>query len=214
VLEATLRSAEAQASEARRVLARVQDLFKRGIATQAQLDEARRRSRSSMRPSARPRPTSPSPRCRRVRRRSRRRRTRCSRRPPRSTRHAGGCPSAASPRPPPAASTTSSATRRHRRPVGAGRVAAARRRGEAAHLRAGGAILGNLRRFGCSRALRRLRAGPDRAGQLRFPSPEFTPPVIYSLETRQKLVYLVEARPEGGSDGLQPGQIVDVELGR
>ena len=29
------------------------------------------------------------------------------------------------------------------------------------------------------------------------PDPEFTPPVIYSLETRQKLVFLVEARPEG-----------------
>jgi len=43
------------------------------------------------------------------------------------------------------------------------------------------------------------------------PEPEFTPPVIYSLETRQKLVYLVEARPDGGSR-LQPGQIVDVEL--
>lgn len=44
------------------------------------------------------------------------------------------------------------------------------------------------------------------------PEPEFTPPVIYSLETRQKLVYLVEARPN--ADGkLQPGQIVDVELG-
>ncbi|WP_048649243.1 HlyD family secretion protein [Nitratireductor soli] len=42
--------------------------------------------------------------------------------------------------------------------------------------------------------------------------PEFTPPVIYSLETRQKLVYLIEARPEGEAAGLQPGQIVDVRL--
>ncbi|MGD9913938.1 MAG: HlyD family secretion protein [Rhizobiaceae bacterium] len=43
-------------------------------------------------------------------------------------------------------------------------------------------------------------------------SPEFTPPVIYSLETRQKLVYLVEARLT--DDGrLQPGQIVDVRAG-
>jgi HlyD family secretion protein len=43
--------------------------------------------------------------------------------------------------------------------------------------------------------------------------PEFTPPVIYSLETRQKLVYLIEARPtrENGRR-LQPGQIVDVSL--
>lgn len=44
------------------------------------------------------------------------------------------------------------------------------------------------------------------------PDPEFTPPVIYSLETRQKLVYLVEARPVGEASPLQPGQIVDVEL--
>jgi HlyD family secretion protein len=41
-------------------------------------------------------------------------------------------------------------------------------------------------------------------------APEFTPPVIYSLENRQKLVYLIEARPEGVH--LKPGQIVDVSL--
>lgn len=44
------------------------------------------------------------------------------------------------------------------------------------------------------------------------PDPEFTPPVIYSLETRQKLVYLVEARPTEPNSPLQPGQIVDVGL--
>lgn len=42
--------------------------------------------------------------------------------------------------------------------------------------------------------------------------PEFTPPVIYSLENRQKLVYLIEARPEDGAWALAPGQIVDVDL--
>lgn len=41
--------------------------------------------------------------------------------------------------------------------------------------------------------------------------PEFTPPVIYSLQNRQKLVYLVEARPLGAAI-LKPGQIVDVDL--
>jgi len=43
--------------------------------------------------------------------------------------------------------------------------------------------------------------------------PEFTPPVIYSLESRQKLVYLVEARPtrEVGRH-LTPGQIVDIAV--
>jgi HlyD family secretion protein len=40
---------------------------------------------------------------------------------------------------------------------------------------------------------------------------EFTPPVIYSLEERQKLVFLVEARAEK-TDGLRVGQPVSVEL--
>ncbi len=44
------------------------------------------------------------------------------------------------------------------------------------------------------------------------PNPEFTPPVIYSRENRQKLVYLVEARPEADTAALNPGQIVDVSL--
>ncbi len=40
------------------------------------------------------------------------------------------------------------------------------------------------------------------------PRPEFTPPVIYSREARDRLVYLVEARP---AVRLNPGQPVDVE---
>lgn len=40
------------------------------------------------------------------------------------------------------------------------------------------------------------------------PRPEFTPPVIYSREARDRLVYLVEARP---TVRLNPGQPVDVE---
>ena len=44
------------------------------------------------------------------------------------------------------------------------------------------------------------------------PDPEFTPPVIYSIENRQKLVYLVEASPDDGARQLKPGQIVDVDL--
>lgn len=38
---------------------------------------------------------------------------------------------------------------------------------------------------------------------------EFTPPVIYSRDARQKLVYRVEARPDGAAR-LKPGQIVEV----
>lgn len=42
--------------------------------------------------------------------------------------------------------------------------------------------------------------------------PEYTPPVIYSLQNRQKLVYMIEARPEGTATGLKPGQIVEADL--
>ncbi len=42
--------------------------------------------------------------------------------------------------------------------------------------------------------------------------PEFTPPVIYSVDNRQKLVYLIEARPDAAATRLKPGQIVDVDL--
>ena len=43
--------------------------------------------------------------------------------------------------------------------------------------------------------------------------PEFTPPVIYSNETRAKLVFLVEARPSAENAArLRPGQPVSVTL--
>jgi HlyD family secretion protein len=41
---------------------------------------------------------------------------------------------------------------------------------------------------------------------------EFTPPVIFSVESRQKLVFAVEARPTGEAAVLSPGQPVDVRL--
>lgn len=41
------------------------------------------------------------------------------------------------------------------------------------------------------------------------PQPEFTPPVIYSLQSRDRLVFLVEAMP-ANPRGLTPGQPVDV----
>jgi len=40
-------------------------------------------------------------------------------------------------------------------------------------------------------------------------SPEYTPPVIYSLDAREKLVFLVEARPSDPR-ALLPGQPIDV----
>ncbi|MEJ0022527.1 MAG: HlyD family efflux transporter periplasmic adaptor subunit [Alphaproteobacteria bacterium] len=41
--------------------------------------------------------------------------------------------------------------------------------------------------------------------------PQFTPPVIYSLEQRAKLVYLVEARPEH-PEKFRPGQPLDISV--
>ena len=43
--------------------------------------------------------------------------------------------------------------------------------------------------------------------------PSSRPPVIFSREQRQKLVYLVEARPEGAAAELTAGQPVTVTLG-
>lgn len=47
------------------------------------------------------------------------------------------------------------------------------------------------------------------------PQAEYTPPVIYSRETRTKLVYLIEARstPDDAVK-LHPGQPVEVTLGQ
>lgn len=45
------------------------------------------------------------------------------------------------------------------------------------------------------------------------PTAEFTPPVIYSREARQKLVFRVEAKPApADAAALHPGQPVEVEL--
>jgi len=45
------------------------------------------------------------------------------------------------------------------------------------------------------------------------PQPEFTPPVIYSNESRTKLVFLVEAEPSAQDAArLHPGQPLDVRL--
>lgn len=54
------------------------------------------------------------------------------------------------------------------------------------------------------------------AGTVRFISPqaEYTPPVIYSRENRQKLVYMVEIGFDGAAAlQLHPGQPVDVRFG-
>jgi HlyD family secretion protein len=52
------------------------------------------------------------------------------------------------------------------------------------------------------------------SARIRWVSPqaEFTPPVIYSIGTRSKLVFMVEATPAPGS-ALKPGQPLDVRFG-
>ena len=50
------------------------------------------------------------------------------------------------------------------------------------------------------------------AGDLHLAQSEFTPPVIYSLDERSKLVFLIEARTDTPGE-LRVGQPVDVQLG-
>jgi HlyD family secretion protein len=75
-------------------------------------------------------------------------------------------------------------------------------------------------------ALARIRVGdsvavscdgcsPGMAAHVAFVSDqaEYTPPVIYSNESRAKLVFMVEAKPdEKTAPQLKPGQPVDVRL--
>jgi HlyD family secretion protein len=63
--------------------------------------------------------------------------------------------------------------------------------------------LGATVRFGCDGCAKNLTAKVTYIS----PRPEFTPPVIYSRESRDRLVYEVRARP---SVRLNPGQPVDV----
>jgi HlyD family secretion protein len=56
---------------------------------------------------------------------------------------------------------------------------------------------------------------PDLTARISFiaPQPEYTPPVIYSEAAREKLVYLVEARPDPAQAAtLKPGQPVNVRV--
>ncbi len=76
------------------------------------------------------------------------------------------------------------------------------------------AVVGELK-LGRKLAVRCDGCGADIAATLAFISPqaEFTPPVIYSNETRDKLVFLVEGRPAAAdATRLHPGQPVSVWL--
>jgi len=68
--------------------------------------------------------------------------------------------------------------------------------------------VGDVLALGCDGCAAGLQARVDFVAS----SPEFTPPVIYSVDSRQKLVVLVEAELLGEARALGPGQIVDVRF--
>ncbi len=74
---------------------------------------------------------------------------------------------------------------------------------ELSHLEEGARV-----RFACSDCPQNL------TGTIRFVSTqaEFTPPVIYSDRSKEKLVYMAEATPDKQPELLHPGQPVTVTL--
>ncbi len=213
VLEATLRSAKAQAADAARTLARTQDLLKRGVATQAQYDDAATQAevadaaigQATANLAVGNLPARPET-IKAAENQVKQARTaldqaewRLSKRTlvaPAAgrvddiIRHAGDTagPSA------PVLSVL---------PDGAVKLTVYVPEASLSAVKIGGELA--VRCDGCPRDLKARISYVS-------PDPEFTPPVIYSLENRQKLVYLVEARPMGATGPLQPGQIVDVDL--
>ncbi|MDR7031490.1 HlyD family efflux transporter periplasmic adaptor subunit [Mesorhizobium sp. BE184] len=213
VLEATVRSAKAQAEEKRRILARTQDLFKRGIATQAQLDEAATalevaqaqigQSDANLAVAGLPaRPETIKAADNQVEQAQAaldQAKWRLSKRV--LTAPAAGQVNDVIRNPGDTAGP--SAPVLSMLPDGAVKLTLYVPESAFSFIKVGTQL--NVRCDGCA---------PDLTARVSYvsPDPEFTPPVIYSLENRQKLVYLVEAKPENAGTALQPGQIVDVEL--
>ncbi|MEX0957143.1 MAG: HlyD family efflux transporter periplasmic adaptor subunit [Rhizobiaceae bacterium] len=213
VLEAALRSAQAEAEEARRVFDRTQDLFSRGIATQADLDKAA--TRVTMAEAAVGRAEAD---------------LKVARLPARDEAISGAEHQVEQTR----AALEQARWRLSKRTITApepGRISdVIRNPGDLSGPSApvismlpDGAVKLKLyvpeEKFSTIRIGDRLAVScdgcPDNLTALvsyASPEPEFTPPVIYSLETRQKLSHLIEARPEGEAAPLKPGQIVDVRL--
>jgi HlyD family secretion protein len=67
-------------------------------------------------------------------------------------------------------------------------------------------------RHGATIAYRCDGCAPDQHATIIYVAPraEYTPPVIYSEAARQKLVFLVEAKPTGPAPALRPGLPVEV----
>jgi HlyD family secretion protein len=213
VLEAALRSAQAQAKEARRVLDRVTDLNRRGIATQAQLDEAQTAVETAEAQVGQAEAN-----------------LEVARLPARQETIRGAEHQVKQSR----ASLENARWRLSKRAIiapSAGRISdVIRDPGDMAGPSAPvvkmlpvGAV--KLKLYVSEVAFASLRVGhrldircdgcrPGLTAEVSYvsPDPEFTPPVIYSRERRQKLVYMIEARPDGEAAMLQPGQIVDVVI--
>jgi len=213
VLEATLRSAVAQAEEAKRVLSRVTDLFKRGIATQAQLDEATTQvevadaaivqAKANLAVAGLP---ARSEAIKAAESQVKQAHTALDMARWRLTQRSITAP---------AAGRIDDVIRNPGDIAGPSAPVVSMLPDGAVKLRVfvpeeqfSQVSVGAVLKVNCDGCLPGLTARVSYVS----PDPEFTPPVIYSLETRQKLVYLVEARPEGEGRSLQPGQIVDVEL--
>lgn len=213
VLQATVRSAAAKSDEAKRVLARVQDLFGRGIASQAQLDEALTAVEVAQAaigeaeanlavgglPARAEEIKAADNKVKQAQAELGQAQWRLSKRTLQAPstgriddiiRNPGDTAGPTSP----VISIL---------PDGAVKLTVFVPESAFSSIKVGSTL--NVRCDGC---------GPDLTAKVSYVSsdPEFTPPVIYSLETRQKLVYLVEARPDGNATKLQPGQIVDVDL--
>lgn len=75
------------------------------------------------------------------------------------------------------------------------------------------AELANLR-HGAKVRLSCSNCPPDATGTIRFISTEaeFTPPVIYSDRSKEKLVFMVEATPDAEPEAFHPGQPATVSL--
>jgi len=215
VLEAALTSAKAQADEAKRVLERTKDLFKRGIATQAQLDEAQTRvevgdaaigqAEANLAVAALPARAETIKAAENLVRQAQAKRDQASWRL--------GKRSISSP----AAGRVDDVIRTPGDVSGPSAPVLSVLPDGAVKLKVfvpevafSSVKMGTLLSVRCDGCGEGLKARVSYVS----PDPEFTPPVIYSLENRQKLVYLVEARPEGDATMLQPGQIVDVEVAK
>ncbi|MFU0506795.1 HlyD family secretion protein [Pseudaminobacter sp. NGMCC 1.201702] len=213
VLEAAVRSAKAKAEEAERVLSRVTDLFKRGIATQAQFDEASTsvevaraeigQSEANLAVAGLPARAetikAAEQQVKGAEAELEQARWRLSQRTIQAP--AAGRISDVIRNPGDVAGPSSPVI--SMLPDGAVKLKVFVPEAQFSTIKVGSML--SVRCDGCRDGLRARVSYVS-------PDPEFTPPVIYSLETRQKLVYLVEARPEGDATPLQPGQIVDVRL--